>query len=287
MPPAVRLTDVAPRDGLQNEPTRVPTARKASLINTLASTGIDEIEITSFVSPKWIPQLGDAAELCEILASNKPDHVVYSALVPNERGIERLLEVNEHARAHHGVLRLIDRVNLFTAASDTFNQKNTNVTIAESIQRFIPVADLARDEGLDLAVYISCAFACPFEGPTPPERVAKVCRMLEAIGPEDWIDFNSNGEPFYLLGDTIGAAEPRTVGHLVDHVAAHVELLDTENLGLHLHDTFGKAAECVKAGLDAGVRAFDGSVAGLGGCPYASTPEARAPGNISTSVLVR
>lgn len=283
----IRITDVAPRDGLQNESGRVPTARKADLVRTVSRTGVDEVEITSFVSPKWIPQLGDAAELCERLAPHKPDDVTWSALVPNEQGMERLLEVNEHARAHHGVPRLIDRVNLFTAASETFSQKNTNATIAESIQRFVPVADLARDEGLDLAVYISCAFACPFEGPTKPATVAKVCQLLNAVGPEDWIDYNDAGEPFYLISDTIGAAEPDMIAPLIDHLAARNDLIEPDTVGLHLHDTFGRAAECVKAGLAAGIRAFDGSVAGLGGCPYASTPETRAPGNISTATLVR
>jgi len=288
--PSVRLTDVAPRDGLQNEPGRVPTDRKADLVRTIAATGVDEVEITSFVSPKWIPQLGDAAELCERLAAHKPEGVSFSALVPNERGMERLLEVNDRARAHHGVPRLIDKVNLFTAASEAFSQKNTNATIAETIERFVPIADLARGEGLDLAVYISCAFACPFEGPIAPERVAKVCRLLGALGPEDWIDAGEPGaapEPFYLISDTIGAAEPDDVTRVVAEVGSRVELAEPAALGLHLHDTRGVAAACVRAGLEAGVRAFDGSVGGLGGCPYASTPEQRAPGNISTGVLVR
>ncbi|MEM1186432.1 MAG: hydroxymethylglutaryl-CoA lyase [Planctomycetota bacterium] len=287
MPDRVRITDVAARDGLQNEEGRVATERKAELVAAIDRSGVDEVEITSFVSPKWIPQLGDAAELCELLARSKPDNVVYSALVPNEQGMERLLDVNDHARAAHGVNRLIDKVSVFTAASETFSEKNTNATIAETIERFVPVADLARDNGLDLAVYISCAFACPFEGPTPPNRVSKVCHQLNAVLPEDWIDHNDQGEPFYLIGDTIGAAKPEAVLRLVEHLSARSDLVEPSTIGLHLHDTFGNAAACVRAGLEAGVRAFDGAVGGLGGCPYASTPEKRAPGNLSTSVLVR
>lgn len=183
-----------------------------------------------------------------------------------------VLDVNARAGS-----KLIGKVAIFTAASETFARKNTNATIAETIARFRPVVEVARQERLEVRAYISCAIACPFEGPIKPEAVVEVASSLLDLGLDD-LD----------LGDTIGAGTPGSIGALLRYFNNE---LGIDSFGaittLHLHDTFGHAAECVKAALDLGVRSFDGSVAGLGGCPYASTPGKRAPGNISTETLVR
>ena len=276
MPEAVRITEVAPRDGLQNEPGVVPTADKAALVRALAESGADEIEVTSFVSPKWVPQLGDAAELFGLLAADRPEGVTLSALVPNETGMRRAIETN--ARAGGG---LIGKVAVFTAASETFSRKNTNAGIAETLDRFGPVMELARGEGLPVRGYVSCAVACPYEGPIRPEAVGDVVTRLLELGCDE-ID----------LGDTIGEAVPDTLAAVLLDT---IERLDGRRLNdrgdpmltLHLHDTFGRAAECVREALTLGVRSFDASAGGLGGCPFASTAAARAPGNIATSVLLR
>lgn len=273
MPTHVRITDVAPRDGLQNEPlladgSPIPTKDKARLIRVLGATGAQEIEITSFVSPKWIPQLGDARELCELLRGQKPEGVMYSALVPNEQGMRSLLEVYETPGE-----RLIDKVSVFTAASETFSQKNTNASIAETLERFGPVMALAKERGLKVRAYVSCVIACPFEGVITPEAVRDVSEKLLAMGADE-ID----------LGDTIGAGHAETMAAML---ACVTHTIDPSKLVLHLHDTFGRAAECVRAALALGVRSFDGSAGGLGGCPYASTEGSRAPGNIATETLVR
>jgi hydroxymethylglutaryl-CoA lyase len=277
----VRITDVAPRDGLQAEPTPVPTVHKAALVRAVQKTGVAEVEVSSFVSPKWIPQLGDAAELFTLLAPFKPVGVLYSALVPNEKGLDAALSVNHGARAEHGVERLIDKVSVFTAASETFAQKNTNATIADTLERFRPIIPRAHEHGLRVRAYISCVVACPYEGDIPPIAVAEVARRLLELGADE-ID----------LGDTIGAGTPDTIGAVLTEV---IDALDGRaanrfgepTLTLHLHDTFGHAAGCVRAALDLGVRSFDASSGGLGGCPYASTPGRRAPGNIAMSTLIR
>jgi hydroxymethylglutaryl-CoA lyase len=292
----VRITDVAPRDGLQNEPGVIPTAEKVRLVELLCATGVDEVEVSSFVSPKWVPQLGDAAEVfaalrerAGVLESQPPrpasgrgslSRPVFSVLVPNEKGLEGAIAVNGGAGG-----RLIDKVSVFTAASETFSKKNTNATIAETLARFVPVIERAHASGLRIRGYVSCVIACPFEGAIAPAQVARVAAELLELGVDE-ID----------LGDTIGAGTPesvglmlRTVGEALDSATgpdAGAWLTDPERLTLHLHDTFGHAAECVRAALDLGVRSFDGSAGGLGGCPYASTPGKRAPGNIATGTLV-
>ncbi|MGH7241945.1 MAG: hydroxymethylglutaryl-CoA lyase [Phycisphaerales bacterium] len=278
----VRITDVSPRDGLQNEPGVIPTADKAKLVELLCKTGVDEIEVTSFVSPKWVPQLGDGVEVFAQLLKPPPSGrglliPEFSALVPNERGLQSALECNRLAHRH-----LIEKVSVFTAASETFCQKNINATIGESIERFRPVVSAAHANGLDVRGYISCVIACPFEGPIAPSAVAKVAKQMLDLGVDE-IDY----------GDTIGAGTSETMAALLSQVRAvipieHGRIAST----LHLHDTFGHAAECVRAALDFGVRSFDGSVAGLGGCPYASKtlPDGtiqRAPGNISTELLMQ
>lgn len=199
-----------------------------------------------------------------------------SALVPNARGVESALAL------FHALARP-NKLSVFTAASETFAHKNTNASIAETLERFRPVLEQAHAANLPVRGYISCVIACPFEGPIAPAAVARVAEQLADLGVDE-ID----------LGDTIGAGTPETTAAMLNAVAAAVgeDWLDFEHeslqyLTLHLHDTFGRAADCVKAALDLGVRSFDGSVAGLGGCPYASTPGNRAPGNIATEILVR
>lgn len=277
----VRITDVSARDGLQNEAGFVPTADKARLIELLARTGVDEIEATSFVSAKWVPQLGDAHELFLQLWLSPPVPTL-SALVPNERGLLAAIQSKRTAvRIREGDTQPgpaeLGKVSVFTAASETFSRKNTNASIAETIERFRPVVVGAREEGLELRGYVSCAIACPYEGPIAPARVAGVARSLCDLGIAE-ID----------LGDTIGAGTPQTVRAMLGEVwGVLAEHPVRPWLTLHLHDTFGRAADCVRAALDHGVRSFDGSVAGLGGCPYASRPGKPAPGNIDTMLLVR
>jgi len=286
MPDRVRITDVSPRDGLQNEPGVIPAEGKARLVRLLAAAGVDEVEVTSFVSAKWVPQLGDAAEVFRLLCLPRPEgggrgegaantpatRPVFSALVPNERGLQGALEVNQAAGD-----RLISKISVFTAASETFARKNTNATIAETIDRFGPVVRDAHRAGLLVRGYISCIVACPFEGPVAPAAVVEVAHRLADLGVDE-LD----------LGDTIGVATPDTMAAVLEAVGRRWPL-DGESLPitLHLHDTFGRAAACVRRGLDLGLRSFDGSAAGLGGCPYASTPDKRAPGNIATETLVR
>jgi hydroxymethylglutaryl-CoA lyase len=282
----VRITDVAPRDGLQNEPGVIPTAEKVRLVELLCATGVDEVEVTSFVSPKWVPQLGDAEAVCEALwtgevGKDSARRVELSALVPNEKGLEAFERVNARSQSPG---KLLDKVSVFTAASETFSRKNTNASIAESIERHGLVRDrmFRMRPAPALRAYISCVIACPFEGPIEPQRVADVAEQVWTTLLPDELD----------LGDTIGAGTPRSVAAMLGAVIERSKHWRTNGrpatdcLVLHLHDTFGRAAACVKAALDMGIRSFDGSVAGLGGCPYASTPGKLAPGNISTRTLV-
>jgi hydroxymethylglutaryl-CoA lyase len=282
----VRITDVSPRDGLQNEPGVIPTADKVRLVELLCASGVDEVEVTSFVSPRWAPQLGDAEAVCEGLAERfakaRPRSVEFSALVPNEKGLEGF----ERANANVRVGNILDKASVFTAASETFSRKNTNASIAESIDRHLKVRERLwrmTPPVPALRAYVSCVIACPYEGPIEPQRVADVAEEVFTTLHPDELD----------LGDTIGAGTPQTVAKML---AAVIERSRgwgskgsprTDSLVLHLHDTFGRAAECVKVALEYGVRAFDGAVGGLGGCPYASTPGRRAPGNISTELLVK
>lgn len=276
----VRITDVSPRDGLQGEPAPVSTERKAELVRAVERIGVAEVEVSSFVSPKWIPQLGDADALFGLLAPTKPDGVMYSALVPNERGFQGALEVNRCARERFGIERLIEKVSVFTAASESFAEKNTNATIAETIDRFRPIVPRAHELGLRVRGYISCVVACPFEGEIPPTAVADVAGRLLELGVDE-ID----------LGDTIGAATPESIEPVI------IEVIDTlggratnafgdPTLTLHFHDTFGHARGCVLMALALGVRSFDAAAGGLGGCPYASVPGRRAPGNVELGTLV-
>ncbi len=269
----VRVTDVSPRDGLQNEQGIISTQDKVRLIELLCETGVDEVEVTSFVSPKWVPQLGDAKEVCKALISNHQQHTtrpMFSALVPNSQGLASFFDTNKPSP-------LLSKVSVFAAASETFSRKNTNASIDEVLARFVPVIEESHKHNLEVRAYISCVIACPFEGPIAPAQVVRVAEKLLDMGADE-ID----------LGDTIGAATPSTTKSLLNEYNALDEVADPDvPITLHLHDTFGHAADCVKTALELGIRSFDSSVAGLGGCPYASTPGKRAPGNISTELLVR
>ena len=251
---SVRIVEMAARDGLQNERDLVPTADKIALIDMLSDTGLTRIEATSFVSPKWVPQLADAAEVMAGI-TRKPG-VVYSVLTPNLRGLERALESGA------------DEVAVFASASEGFSQRNINCSIAESIERFRPVIDHATSAGVRVRGYVSCVTACPYDGPTPPEAVARVTGELLALGCFE-----------VSLGDTIGAGVPDTVGPMLDTV---LTVADAVYLAGHFHDTNGRALDNIDVALRAGIRIFDASAGGLGGCPYA--PGAR--GNVATEAVV-
>lgn len=273
MTDSIRITDVSPRDGLQNEPHPIPTEQKIELVRRLIAARVDEIEVSSFVSAKWIPQLGDAEAVFDGIALEKPPGLVCSALVPNSKGMESALRVNEQARLRHGVSRLIDRVAVFTAASETFARRNTNASIAETIERFAPVLAAARAAGLGVRGYVSCAVACPFEGDIAPDRVKPVVASLLRLGVDE-ID----------LADTIGAATPDAVERLIEAVAP--EIPAGIRLTLHLHDTRAAAVACALRAMDLGVHSFDAAAGGLGGCPYATAAGKRAPGNLATETLL-
>jgi hydroxymethylglutaryl-CoA lyase len=253
--PAIRIIEVGPRDGLQNEPGIVSTEAKVSFVDALSRTGVVEIEAGSFVSARAIPQLADSEELFKRI-ERRPG-MVYSALVPNERGLER-------ARAAR-----VNKIALFTAASDTFNQRNVNCTIRESLNRFKPVVSGAKRDGMTVRGYISTVTHCPFEGPVPPSRVVEVMRQLLDLGVHE-----------ISLGETIGKAVPRDIRRLLDEIGPHIARTD---LSLHFHDTYGMAiANVLIAWMEYGIQAFDTSAGGLGGCPYAPG----ASGNVATEDVV-
>ena len=249
--PAVLVYEVGPRDGLQNEPDHVPTASKRELVTRLALAGLRRIEVTSFVSPKWIPQLADADELAATLPVFPG--VVYSALVPNERGYERF-------RASGGV----QVAATFLSASETHNRKNLNRGIDEQLAHTRRVVERASADGVPVRAYLSTVCGCPYEGEVAVAAVAKLVRQLFELGAAE-----------ISLGDTIGVGHPRQVRELVAAVAGEGPLA---KIALHLHDTYGRALANVEAGYAAGVRTFDAALAGLGGCPYAPG----ASGNVAT-----
>ena len=252
--PNIRITEVGPRDGLQNEAVVVDVDQKVAFIDLLSESGVAEIEVSSFVSPRWVPQLGDAEEVLSRI--RRRPGVVYSALVPNEQGALRALESK------------VDKIVFFTAASDTFSLKNTNATIEQTLERFVPVIEAARSASVAVRAYISCAVACPYEGPTDPARVREVAERLLDLGADE-ID----------LAETLGVAVPSDIEALYDALAGRLEPAQTT---LHLHDTRGTALACAVAGLKLGVASFDASCVGLGGCPFAPG----AAGNLATEDLV-
>ena len=247
----VKIYEVGPRDGLQNEKQSIPTATKIELINRLSATGLEYIEATSFVSPKAIPQLGDAAEV--MAAITRKDGVHYPVLVPNMRGMEGALAAK------------VTEIALFTAASEAFTQKNINATIDESFERFAPVIEAAKENNIKIRGYVSCVLGCPYEGDIDPAKVADVSKKLLEAGCYE-----------ISLGDTIGVGTPEKTKTMLRAVLdAGVPL---ERIALHMHDTYGQALANIYAGYQEGVRIFDSSVAGLGGCPYAKG----ATGNVAT-----
>ena len=248
----IRIVEVGPRDGLQNEARQVPTEVKVQFVDALSACGLQEIEVSSFVSPKWIPQLADAEQV--FAGIRRAPGVTYMALVPNEQGLERA----ERARA--------DKVAVFTAASETFSLKNTNATIAETLVRFKPV--IARSK-VPVRGYISTAFHCPFEGPVEPAKVLDVARALLDLGCAE-----------LSIGDTIGKATRFEVTRLFEELRS---ICPADRWPAHFHDTFGQAVENALAAEALGIRTFDSSAGGIGGCPYAPG----APGNVSTQSLVK
>src|SRR5690349_9778430 len=250
----VRIVEVGPRDGLQNEPREVPTEIKVQLIERLADAGLPAVEATAFVSPKWVPQMADHTEVLERIR-RKPG-VDYPVLAPNLKGFEA-------ARAAGAT-----EVAIFGAASESFSRKNINCSIAESLDRFRPVADAARQAGVKVRGYVSCVLGCPYEGDVPAAQVAKVAKALYDMGCYE-----------ISLGDTIGTGTPAKTKAMIEACAAEVPMA---KLAGHYHDTYGQALANIYASLELGVRTFDASVAGLGGCPYA----AGASGNVATEDVV-
>jgi hydroxymethylglutaryl-CoA lyase len=251
--PRATVVEVGPRDGLQNEPVTLATEVKARFVSLLADAGLPVVEVTSFVSPRAVPQLADADRLLPLV--ERRTGVRYPVLVPNMRGLERARAAGAGAIA------------VFAAASETFSRRNIGMSIDESLRGYAEVAAAARAEGMWVRGYVSTAFGCPYEGDVPAERVAHVATSLAEICDQ------------ISVGDTIGVATPDGVSEVVSRL---LEQLDAERLALHLHDTHGRAIENAAAGLALGITCFDGSAAGLGGCPFAPG----APGNLATETLV-
>jgi len=254
LPAQVRLIDVGPRDGLQNEKQSVPAAVKIDLVHRLQAAGLKEIEVTSYVSPKWVPQMADNHEVMSGL--DRHEAVRYSVLTPNLKGYEAAL----HDRP--------DEIVVFGAASEAFSQKNINCSIAESIERFAPVVEAALAAGIAVRGAMSCTVGCPYEGEIAPERVAYLAGLMKGIGVQR-VD----------VADTIGVGTPRKVQRAVEATMQHY---DIDHISGHFHDTYGQALSNTLAALQMGVWNFQSSVAGLGGCPYAKG----ATGNVATEDMV-
>ena len=253
-PDRVFIVDVGPRDGLQAEKELVSTETKIELVARLTEAGLPSVEAGAFVSPKWVPQMADPAEV--LAGIMQRDGTRYPVLVPNEKGLERALASG------------VGEIAIFGAASETFSQKNINCSIEESIERFQPVAQKAQDSGIEVRGYISCVLGCPYEGDVALENVVRVARALDAIGCYE-----------ISLGDTIGVGTPTRARAMVDAVADHVPV---DRLALHFHDTYGQALANILSCMEAGVATVDTAVAGLGGCPYAPG----ASGNVATEDVV-
>lgn len=250
IPTRVRLVEVGPRDGLQNEKEIVPAAVKIELINRLSETGLTTIESGAFVSPKWVPQMADTPEI--YAGIKRKDGVVYPALVPNDKGMEGAIAAG------------VTEIAVFASASEPFSQKNINCSIAESLERFAPVIATAKARGIRVRGYVSCVAGCPYQGAVRPEKVADVATRLYEMGCYE-----------ISLGDTIGVGTPNIIQAMLYETMEHVPVTA---LALHCHDTYGQALANIYAGLQMGVAVFDASVAGLGGCPYAKG----ASGNVAT-----
>ncbi len=253
-PPRVTVVEVGPRDGLQNEKAVIPTARKIALVDQLSAAGHRAIEVSAFVSPRWVPQMADAADVFAGIA-RQPD-VRYSALVPNRAGLDRALAAR------------VREIAIFAAASETFSRRNINQSIDESLMTYREVTDAALQEGLRVRAYLSTSFGCPFEGPVEAGRVADLTERLVQLGADE-----------VAVSDTIGIAHPGHVTRVLDRVLARVPL---DRVALHFHDTRGTALANVLTALGHGVSTFDSSAGGLGGCPYAPG----ATGNLATEDLL-
>jgi hydroxymethylglutaryl-CoA lyase len=249
----VTIYEMSPRDGLQNEARPIPTAGKVALVDLLTACGFSHIEVASFVSPKWVPQMADGAEVLAGIA--RAPGVVYAALTPNLKGYEA-------ARAARA-----GEVAIFGSASETFSRKNINASIAESLERFAPVAEAARADGIPLRGYVSCVTDCPFEGRIAPDAAARVAESLFGLGCRE-----------VSLGDTIGHGTPDSVAYMLQAV---LDVAPPDRLAGHFHDTMGRALANIEVALDYGLRVFDASCGGLGGCPYAPG----AAGNVATEAV--
>jgi hydroxymethylglutaryl-CoA lyase len=258
LPTQVKLIDVGPRDGLQNEKQTVPAEVKIELVHRLQDAGLKEIEVTSFVSPKWVPQMADNAQVMAGI-QRKPG-VRYSVLVPNMKGFEAAIAVERRFWP--------DEIVVFAAASEAFSQRNINCSIAESIERFRPVTEAARANGIYVRGAMSCAVGCPYEGEIAPERVAMLAGMMKDIGVQH-----------VGVADTIGVGTPIKVQRAVEATLKHYAINDISG---HFHDTYGQALANTLACLQMGIWQFDTSVSGLGGCPYAKG----ATGNVATEDVV-
>jgi hydroxymethylglutaryl-CoA lyase len=253
----VRIVEVGPRDGLQNENEIVSTAIKLELIERLARAGVRDIEAASFVSPKWVPQMADHTEIMAgLLKDKRYSDINYSVLTPNMKGFEAALVAGAK------------EVAVFAAASEGFSQKNINCSIVESIERFKPIFEHAKQNGVRVRGYVSCVIACPYDGPVDPEKVGEVASSLVELGAYE-----------VSLGDTIGTGTPASVLHMLETVS---RVVPVDQLAGHFHNTYGMAVANVYASYQFGLRTFDSSVAGLGGCPYAKG----ATGNVATEDLV-
>ncbi|MBN8291604.1 hydroxymethylglutaryl-CoA lyase [Rhodobacter sp. NTK016B] len=251
---SVEIFEVGPRDGLQNEKRPIPTAEKIALVDLLSQAGFRRIEVASFVSPKWVPQMADSADV--LAGIRRAPGISYAALTPNMKGFEG-------ARAARA-----DEIAIFASASEGFSKANLNCTIAESIERFLPILEAAKDHGIPVRGYISCVTDCPFDGPTSPDAVAALAARLTGLGCYE-----------ISLGDTVGRATPESIAAMLNAATGAVAPVQ---LAGHFHDTGGRACDNIETALGFGLRVFDAAVGGLGGCPYAPG----AQGNVATEAAM-
>jgi len=256
LPAKVRIVEVGPRDGLQNEKVLVPTSVKLEFISRLASAGLTHVEATSFVSPKWVPQMSDHKEVMSAITSLPYHSVSYPVLVPNMKGLQAAVECGAK------------EVAIFGAASESFSKKNINCSIEESLKRFEPVLNSAKQSGVKVRGYVSCVVGCPYEGRIEPKEVARVAKIMYDMGCYE-----------ISLGDTIGVGTPGTIKDMLEEV---VKVVPLDRLAVHCHDTYGQALANILTALQMGISVVDSSTAGLGGCPYAKG----ASGNVSTEDVV-
>jgi len=254
LPKKVKIVEVSPRDGLQNEKQVIELSTKLELIQRLQDSGLKNIEITGFVSPKWIPQLAESEQLCQKL--QRHTGINYSALTPNLKGMEKAVAAG------------LQEVAVFTAASESFTKKNINCSIEESLQRFVPVIELAKQHDIKVRGYVSCVLGCPYEGEISADKVAEVTEKLFQLGCYE-----------VSLGDTIGTGTPRKAHEMFKSCQ---QIADTQYLALHFHNTYGQALANIYACMELGSEIIDSSVAGLGGCPYAKG----ASGNVATEDVI-